>query len=72
MTEEYAIEFDFAKKWAESIGQALYYAMETDKKPGVVLILEDPKDERYLKRLLEVSEEYKIKVWTIGPSDLGE
>ena len=72
LTEEYAIEFDFARKWAESIGQALYYALETDRKPGVVLIIEDPKDERYLERLLEVSEEYEIKVWVIGPSDLGE
>ena len=26
LTEKYAIEFDFHNKWAESIGQALYYA----------------------------------------------
>ena len=24
LTDEYAIEYDYAKKWAESIGQALY------------------------------------------------
>ena len=41
LTKDYAIEFDFAKKWAESIGQSLYYAKMTGKKPAVVLILTD-------------------------------
>ena len=49
LLDEYAIEFDFGKKWAESAGQALYYAFMTGKKPGVVLILEKKKDFRYLK-----------------------
>jgi len=40
LTETHAIEFDFGKKWAEAIGQALYYAIQTGKKPGIVLILE--------------------------------
>ncbi|WP_171018846.1 hypothetical protein ACONUD_00725 [Microbulbifer harenosus] len=26
LTETHAMEFDFAPKWAEAIGQALYYA----------------------------------------------
>ena len=38
LTKDYAIEFDFAKKWAESAGQALYYGKMTGKKPAVVLI----------------------------------
>ena len=40
LTEEYAIEVDFAKKWAESVGQALYYAKITGKKPAIGLIVE--------------------------------
>ena len=39
----YAVEFDFAEKWAEAVGQALYYALKTGKKPAVVLIMEDPR-----------------------------
>ncbi len=41
LTSEYAVEFDFAPTWAESIGQALYYATKTGKKPGVVWIFEE-------------------------------
>ena len=64
VTEEYAIEFDFAKKWAESIGQALYYAIKTDKKPAIVLIMENPeKDEIYYNRLKDVAEKYNITVF---------
>lgn len=51
LTKEYAIEFDFAKKWAESIGQSLYYAKMTGKKPAIVLILTDALDMRYVKRI---------------------
>src|SRR5512135_3315001 len=40
ITEKNAVEFDFGKKWAEAIGQALYYSVQTGKRPGVVLILE--------------------------------
>ncbi len=67
LLDEYAIEFDFASKWAESIGQALYYGLMTDSRPGVVLILEKETDVRYLKRLNTVADQLKIKVWTIGP-----
>lgn len=65
LTDTHAIEFDFAPKWAESIGQALYYARMTGKRPGVVLIMEHNGDSRYLDRLNAVAEEYQIKVWTM-------
>lgn len=69
LTSEYAVEFDFAPKWAESIGQALYYALKTGKKPGVVLIFEEDGDQ-YLERINKVAEQYNIKVWTMKPEDL--
>lgn len=31
MTDTLAVEFDFANKWAECIGQALYYGKQTKK-----------------------------------------
>ena len=70
LTEDYAIEFDFAYKWAEAVGQALYYALMTNKKPGIVLIIEKERDKRNLKRLEILTEKYNIKLWTITPSDL--
>ena len=60
MTKEYAIEFDFAKKWAESIGQSLYYAKMTGKKPAVVLILTSPTDYHYVKRVERLDNGIKI------------
>lgn len=47
VTDTHAIEFDFGKKWAESIGQSLYYGLQTGKTPGVVLILEKDTDRKY-------------------------
>lgn len=58
LTHTHAIEFDFAAKWAESIGQALYYAEVTNKKPGIVLIIEDKtKDNKYVKRANTIAKE---------------
>jgi hypothetical protein len=34
----YAIEVDYVDKWAESIGQSLYYAQQTQRKPGIILL----------------------------------
>ncbi|MFZ3066252.1 MAG: hypothetical protein WA277_13330 [Nitrospirota bacterium] len=70
LTEDYAIEFDFAYKWAEAVGQALYYAAKTSKKPGIVIIIEKEKDKRNLKRLEILTDKYNIKLWTMTPSDL--
>lgn len=70
LTGEYAVEVEYAHKWAESIGQALYYAQQTGRKPGVLLILRDRVDERHLKRLRSVAKEQGIKVWTVRPKDM--
>ncbi len=73
LTQNYAIEFDFANKWAEAIGQSLYYSLCTNKKAGIVLILENgQKDVKYLNRLNKVANKYNIKIWTIVPQDLLE
>lgn len=65
---EYAVEIDFANKWAESIGQALYYAIKTNRKPAIAVILRSPKDERYLIRLKTVAERYGIIIFIIQAS----
>ncbi len=65
LTDEYAIEVDFAKKWAEGIGQSLYYAHMTGRKPAVGFIMNSEKDKRYFKRLNALAKKYEIKIFII-------
>ena len=61
LTSDYAIEVDWAKKWAEGIGQALYYAQMTNRKPAVALIV-GKKDTKFLTRLKTVANRLNIKI----------
>lgn len=72
ITEAHAIEFDFGRKWAEAIGQALYYSIQTGKQPGIVLILEKESDYKYWIRLNTVIDHFalKVKTWQMKPEDL--
>ncbi len=73
LTNTHAIEFDFANKVYESIGQALYYSIQTKKKPGIVLIVEQPaKAEKYINRLKQVANNNGIDCWLMYESDLTE
>lgn len=73
LTETHVVEFDFAKKWAESVGQALYYQFMTNKKPMVVLIIENEESEqRYVERVKSLSELYNFDFDIIKPSDIIE
>ena len=67
LTDTHAIEYDFGSKWAEAIGQSLYYAFQTNKKAGIVLIYKKPSDVRYYHRLMSVINHNKlsIDVWVI-------
>ncbi len=51
LTDTHAIEFDWANKWAEAIGQSLYYSFATNKKAGIVIILKKEKDKKHLTKL---------------------
>lgn len=67
LLDEYAIEVDFAPKWAESIGQSLYYASQTSRKAAVLIIMEDmQQDKKYLQRLENVSKQHDIDIWIIN------
>lgn len=65
LNDQYAIEVEFAKKWAEGIGQSLYYAHMSGKKPAIALIMAPGKEETYLKRLDTVALRHGIKVFII-------
>lgn len=71
LTDEYAIEFDFANKWAESIGQVLHYQLMTSKKAKVVLILENPQKQMiYFNRVNKIGKKYQFDVEYITPDIL--
>jgi hypothetical protein len=38
LSPEYAIEVEWAQHWAEAVGQSLYYAEATNRKPGIILL----------------------------------
>jgi len=61
LTDTHAVEFDFANKWHESIGQALHYSVMTNKKAKVVLILDDYKTQiNYFKRIKKIGKKYNF------------
>lgn len=67
LTDSYAIEVDFARKWGEAIGQSLNYGFQFNRQAGILLILEKPSDRRHFIRVNSIIEHYDlpIKVWTI-------
>ena len=71
LTSTHAIEFDFANKWAEGIGQALHYQRMTGKRAKVVLILEKPKQQMvYFTRIQELGKLHNFDVEFVTPEIL--
>lgn len=72
LTETHAIEFDFGYKWAEAIGQALHYSLQTGKKAGIVLIIKSPKDQIYWTRLTLIINHYNLTIdtWPLKTQNL--
>ena len=62
VTEKHAIEVDFADKWGEAIGQSLNYAFQSNKRAGILLILESKDDEKHLIRVNSIIEYYKLPI----------
>lgn len=69
ITDIHAVEHDFGPKWAEAIGQALYYSLQTGKRAGVVLILEKPEDRKYWIRLNSTIQHFNLPIdaWEMAP-----
>jgi len=67
LTKTHAVEFDFAKKWAESIGQSLHYSRLTNKTAGIVLIVKNHKDVKYVDHVSTIISHYglPIKLWIV-------
>ena len=64
VNETYAIEVDWADKYAQGIGQALYYSIVTNLKPGLILLVKNKeKDRKYIYRAQTVCAKYGIRLW---------
>jgi hypothetical protein len=70
LSDSFAIEVDFAHKWAEAIGQSLFYAKKTNRSAGILIIKSKPADSIYISRLYSISQPLNITVWVIGASNL--
>lgn len=64
LTDDHAIEIDFAEKWAEAIGQSLYYSLQTGKRAGIALILESESDRKHWIRLNSTIRHFNLKIDT--------
>ena len=72
VTAEYAIEVERAANWKNSIGQALWYGLQTSKRPGIILIVKSSSEWKYAQQL-QSSIDYagmtdELKVW-VYPED---
>jgi hypothetical protein len=64
ITSTHVVQFQFAQKWSEAIGSALYYSSQTGKKAGIVIIIKEDHDLEYWKRLNATIEYFKLPIRT--------
>lgn len=74
-TDIHAIEVEFAHKWKQAIGQALWYAHQTNLEAGIVLIMRSPAQQKYLVQLnstlnyANLGHRVSVWVWPIDFQD---
>ena len=64
LTETHAFEVDWADgmKVYEAIGQSLYYASQTDKKPGILLLIRKDNSEKHIRKIQEVIRYFDLDI----------
>ncbi len=67
LSDEYVIEVDYVRNYREGIKQALQYAGETGRKPGVALIVDGTGDSFYnLVQAKILCNKEKVKFWLVN------
>ena len=79
ISDEYAIEVEWVKDWYQAVGQSLYYAAATGRKPGIILLCPyaasnaygEGKCRSFVYRLAEALTlvKAKVMVWECFPED---
>jgi len=64
LTDTHAYEADWADglKVYESIGQSLYYAAETGKKPGILLLIRKKNSDKHIRKVKRVIENWSLPI----------
>jgi hypothetical protein len=64
VTSTHAVEVEFAEKWAEGIGQALNYSLQTRriKKAGLLMIWKNDLDLKKIVKTRLLIKEYKLPI----------
>jgi len=62
LTKNKAIEHDWAKKWAECLGQALYYGAKKEKTPTCALIGSKKEFNKYSSKIKFISSYYDLNI----------
>ena len=64
LTDTHAFEADWADglKVYESIGQSLYYAAETGKKPGILLLVRKRNSDKYIRKVRRIIESWGLPI----------
>lgn len=74
VTNTHAIEIEFAKNWKNAIGQSLWYGLQLERQPGIVLVMKDVSERKYGIMLMSALQyagiDNKIQVW-FYPEDFG-
>lgn len=61
-TNDYIFIFEYSYRWRNAIGKALYYSLETGKRPGVVLIIEKPREQFYFKLMKNLISYFSLPI----------
>ena len=63
LTDEYAYEVEWATKWKEAPGQAVLYSIWTDRKPAIILLIRNYRNEKlHILRCKMVCERLNIRL----------
>ena len=64
LTNTHAFEADWADglKVYESVGQSLYYAAETGKQPGILLLIRKNGSDKHIRKVKRVIERWKLPI----------
>ena len=64
LTQTHAFEVDWADgmKVYEAIGQSLYYSSQTDKKPGILLLIRKDNSEKHIRKIKEVIKYFDLDI----------
>lgn len=72
LTENYAVEVEFAAKAFEGLGQAIHYARITGTTPAILMIIEKPEDWKQYRRIRRTARQRHVKLWYITPAQIAQ